>query len=308
MVLDGDPELIATLPVQGPHEAKPIAFDGQGNVYVTIGAPSNACQEEPRTPGSPGLRPCPQLEEHAGIWRFDADTPDQTQDNGGMRYATGIRNAVALRWNNAAGALFAVQHGRDQLDQLWPEYFVAEQNDELPAEEFFRIEEGDNFGWPYCYYNWQTEQKLLNPEYGGDGETVGECDQYKPPIVAFPGHWAPNDLLFVEGTQFPPAYRGGALIAFHGSWNRLSGAGQRGYNVSFVPFENGAPSGEPEIFIDGFIGQDDPILNPNGAAARPVGLAQGPDGTLYVADSKNGRIWRVIYTGETSQPVAEAGE
>ena len=150
----GEPETIVSgFPEQGPHKVKTFTFDGAGHVYVNVGAPSNACMEQSRTPGSAGIDPCPQRERHAGVWRFQADQPGQTQQQDGHHYATGTRNMVALRWNAAADSLYGVQHGRDQLDSFWPDLFDAEGNAELPAEEFFHITDGDDFGWPYCYYD-----------------------------------------------------------------------------------------------------------------------------------------------------------
>ncbi|SMO61812.1 PQQ-dependent sugar dehydrogenase [Fodinibius sediminis] len=297
----GEPEMVVEgFPNQSSHAAKSFTFDQSGNLYVNIGGPSNACQEEPRTPGSPGQDPCPQLENHGGIWQFAADEAGQTFQEDGQRYATGIRNSVALDWNNNADQLYVVQHGRDQLNTLWPDYFNVEQNAELPAEEMFAVNEGDNFGWPYVYYDWQKEQKMIAPEYGGDGKTPAEEDNYENPIIAFPGHWGPNDLLFYNGSQFPQEYINGAFIAFHGSWNRAPEP-QAGYNVVFVPFEGENVSGDYEVFADGFKGQET-LTSPGDAEARPTGLAIGPSGSLYVADSQNGKIWRIVYSGgENSQ-------
>ena len=110
-----------------------------------------------------------------------------------------------------------------------------------------------------------------------------------------PGYWAPNSLLFYTGDQFPGRYKNGAFIAFHGSWNRAP-LRQGGYFVVFVPMSNGLPSGEWEMFAEGFPGVD-VITEPDQAQYRPVGLAQGPDGSLYISDSKKGKIWRIIYKG-----------
>ncbi len=290
------PELVVGgLPERRQHAAKPFAFDEAGYVYINIGAPSNACQSRDRQRGVPGMDPCPLLERYGGIWRFRADVLGQRQDDG-LRYATGIRNAVAIAWNPFAAALYVVQHGRDQLNTLWPEYFDAEDNANLPAEEFFRVDEGDDFGWPYCYYDPIQNKKVLAPEYGGDGRTVGRCAQFEDPIVAYPAHWAPNDLIFYDGTQFPERYRGGAFIAFHGSWNRAP-LPQAGYNVVFQPMNpDGTPAGDWEVFADGFAGTDQ-IRSTGDAKHRPMGLAIGPDGSLYISDSVRGRIWRVIYRG-----------
>jgi glucose/arabinose dehydrogenase len=296
LVPTAQPETIVTgLPEQSQHAAKSFTFDQAGNIYVNIGGPSNACQKEMRTPQSPGQDPCPQLEKHAGIWQFSATETEQTQQQDGHRYATGIRNAVALDWNNANNKLYLVQHGRDQLNSLWPELFNEEENVQLPAEEFFAIEDGDNFGWPYSYYDHLQGKKVLAPEYGGDGNKVGRAADFKDPIYAFPAHWAPNDLLFYNADQFPEKYQNGAFVAFHGSWNRAPET-QEGYRISFLPFDGEKPAGEHETFANNFAGVEK-IKSPSDAEYRPTGVAIGPDGSLYVSDSIKGKIWRIVYTG-----------
>ena len=274
------------------HMEKTFTFDNKGNMYVNIGSASNACQEETRTKHSPGKDPCLELETRAGIWRFSDSQLGQQQDLD-HRYATGLRNCVAVTWNFDVDKLYAVMHGRDDLHRFWPEYFTEDQNVDLPAEEFVDIEEGDNFGWPYCFYNQFKNQLLLNPEYGGDGEKVGRCADAKDPLLGFPGHWAPNDLLFYQGNLFPEKYKHGAFIAFHGSWNRL-GHPQAGFNVVFVPIQEGKPTGEYEVFADGFKGSGD-VESSGDARFRPCGLAEGPDGSLYVVDDQKGRVWRIMY-------------
>jgi glucose/arabinose dehydrogenase len=279
---------------QGQHATKSFTISDDGTMYVNVGAPSNACQEQLRTPGSPGQDPCPQLERQAGIWRFDANTLNQTQEEDGYRYATGIRNAVAVEWNSNVNELYAMQHGRDQLNTLYPEYYNDSMAAELPAEEFLRVNDGDDFGWPFCYYDPMKEQKVLAPEYGGNGEEIGRCEDKEDPIMAFPAHWAPNDLVFYNGDQFPDKYQNGAFIAFHGSWNRAP-LPQKGYLIAFVPMENGMPSGEYERFADEFAGEGGEIASPSDAEFRPTGLATGPDGSIYITDDVSGRIWRVFY-------------
>lgn len=279
------------------HIAKPIAFDDKGNIYIPFGAPSNACQIINRTPYSNGMDPCPLLEDHGGVWRFDANKRDQTQADG-FKFATGLRSIVAMEWNKEDNNLYTVMHGRDDLLRLWAGKFSPWQSAELPSEEFLRITEGSDAGWPYCYYNQVKNLKVEAPEYGGDGETVGRCGNFEKPLIGFPGHWAPNDLLFYTGKQFPEHYYNGAFIAFHGSTNRAPYP-QAGFFVAFVPFANGAPSGDWEVFADGFAGVD-PIVDVSDAVYRPMGLAQGPDGSLYVSDTEKGKIWRVMFKGEKS--------
>jgi glucose/arabinose dehydrogenase/mono/diheme cytochrome c family protein len=282
-------------PYRVEHGAKPLAFDEKGNMYVPFGAPGDMCQVENRKPGSSGKQPCDELEWHAGVWKFNANKLNQTQKDG-VRYATGIRSIVAMSWNKQDNNLFALQHGRDYFARVWPELYSPFQSAMLPSEEFFRVTEGMNGGWPYYYYDHFQGKKLLNPEYGGDGKKEGNADEITKPLIGFPGHWAPNDLLFYTGDQFPERYKNGAFIAFHGSTIR-SPYPQAGYFVAFVPFKGGAPSGPWEVFADNFA-QLDTIISTSDAHARPVGLSQGPDGSLYVSESVQGKIWRIMFEGD----------
>jgi len=285
--------VVSELPQRGQHADKGIAFDGKGSLYVNVGAPSNACQDPDRRPKVPGRDPCPLLDTFGGIWKFDAAKLGQTFANG-TRYATGLRQMPAITWHD--GALYILMNNRDSIDMFWPDSFKAQDNETRPSEPMYRVDQpGDDFGWPYCFYDFTQSKLLLNPEYGGDGKAVGRCTQFKNPIVAFPAHWAPVDVMFYTGTQFPKKYQGGAFIAFHGSWNR-SPAPQDGYNVTFQPFAGAKASGKYEIFADGFAGRT-PLMRPNDAVARADGVAQAPDGSLYISDSEKGKIWRVIYRG-----------
>ncbi len=287
------PEKIITgLINKGQHESKSLTLDNDGNIYVNIGAPSNSCQVDDRQPGSLGRTPCPILDSAGGIWQFKADKLDQTYKDG-TRYATGIRNVVGLDWNNTTNQLYAMQHGRDGLFQMFPKLYNAEQGAELPAEELLQVKKGGDFGWPYCYYDPGQSKKILAPEYGGDAKQQGRCEGVDTPVYAFPGHWGPNALLFYTGDQFPEKYKNGAFIAFHGSWNRAP-LPQKGYNVVFLPFKDGKPSGKYEVFADGFMGATE-IKSPGDAKRRPCGLAQGPDGSLYVSDDEKGTIWKITY-------------
>jgi glucose/arabinose dehydrogenase/mono/diheme cytochrome c family protein len=278
------------------HIAKPIAFDNAGHLYVPFGAPSNACQVVNRTPYSEGIDPCPLLSDHGGIWRFDANKLNQTQADG-YRFATGLRSIVAMEWNNEDNNLYAVMHGRDDLLRLWAGKFTPWQSAELPSEEFLRIKDGTDAGWPYCYYDQISNKKVLAPEYGGDGTLTERCDQYEQPLIGFPGHWAPNDLLFYYGDQFPEHYKNGAFVAFHGSTNRAPYP-QAGFFIAFIPFKDGSP-GEWEVFADGFAGVD-PIVDVSDAVFRPMGLAEGPDGSLYISETEKGKIWRIMFKGDRS--------
>lgn len=299
LVPDSKIELMLT-DTQPPrqHDTKPIAFDDEGNMYIPFGAPSDCCQIEDRTPFSPGMDPCPILKDRGGIWKFDANKPGQFQKDG-RRFATGLRSIVAIEWNDKTHDLYTVMHGRDYLHSTWPTYFSEWEGSVLPSEEFLLLKDGSDAGWPYYYYDHLKSKLLLNPEYGGDGKKEGKGAEYTQPILGFPGHFAPNDLLFYRGSQFPDHYKDGAFIAFHGSTSSTPYP-QSGYFVCFVPFKNGAPSGPWEVFANGFAGVDT-VVNTSDAKYRPMGLAVGPDGSLYVSDSEKGKIWRIIYKGDKAK-------
>jgi glucose/arabinose dehydrogenase len=268
------------------HRSKSITLDDSGNIYVNVGAYSNICSEfDPKATG------CPILDSAGGIWQFKADKLNQTYGNG-VHYAKGLRNVVGLDWNNVSNQLFVMQHGRDRLHDLFPKYYTEKQSAVLPAECMYAIKKGDDAGWPYMYYDQEQKKKMLGPEYGGDGKKEAD-PKYVDPVAAYPGHLGPDGLLFYTGNQFPERYKNGAFIAFHGSWNRAPEP-QAGYFVVFQPFKDGKPSGQWEVFADGFSGSPENTASGR-AAHRPCGLAQGPDGSLYVTDDTQGNIYKISY-------------
>jgi glucose/arabinose dehydrogenase len=294
----GDAQTIVSgLPAVGDHVSKTVVFANAQTLYVNIGSSSNACQVANRQLESPGVFPCPDLPIRAGVWAFNPAGTNMTQADG-RRFATGYRNLVALAMNPANNQLYAVQHGRDMLFENWPAFFTVDDDAALPAEEFVRIADGSDNGWPYCYFDAITEhKKVLAPEHGGDGTLTSnanvDCATKNQPLETFGAHWAPNGLHFYSGTQFPTHYRGGAFVAFHGGFDRAP-LPNEGYKVMFVPMgADGNPSGAAEVFADGFAGSSGPL--PQNAVHRPVGVTEGPDGSLYISDDKGGRIWRVIF-------------
>jgi glucose/arabinose dehydrogenase len=293
LVPTGKPEVIVTgLPVRGGHTMHSIAVDGRENLFVNMGSATNACQAKDRSPGSRGLDPCRELERRAGIWRFSALRTGQRVTSS-ARFATGIRNADGLAIGPHDGRLYATQHGRDQLAENWPKLFDWKQSAELPAEELLLVEQGGDYGWPYCYYDQAQSKLVLAPEYGGDGKQVGRCAKKRGPIAAYPAHWAPLALAFDSASGLPAPYGGAAFIAFHGSWNRAPEP-QGGYNVIVQPFAGGKPSGDYQVFADGFAGAR---KEPGLAEHRPAGIAVGRDGSIYITDDQRGRLWRVSHQG-----------
>ena len=277
--------IVRGMPVGG-HAAKGLAIGKDGRLYVSIGSLTNSCQMKDRQNKSMGHQPCTELEQRAGIWRFDPNAEGQHAFVG-ARVATGLRNPMAVSIEPSSGTLYAAVHGRDGLHEQWG--WPAEAGKENPAEVVFALPDGTDGGWPYCYYDPRAKKRLQNPEYGGDGTKAGDCESKAMPALAFPGHWAPNSTVFYTGTQFPANYRGGMFVAFHGSWNRGAlPTDQEGFRVTFSPFQNGKAAGTYETFAA-----------PTGAAnsIRPTGLAVGPDGSLYLSADTQGKIWRILYKG-----------
>jgi glucose/arabinose dehydrogenase/mono/diheme cytochrome c family protein len=284
--------VVSGLPLTGDHPMHPFVIDSQGNLFVDVGSATNACDLDNRMPGTKGHEPCTELETRAGIWRYDANKTGQ-KFSAAERYATGIRNGEGMDFD-AAGRLFVTQHGRDQLLENYPKLYTAKNGHELPAEEVFVLVRRGDYGWPNCYFDGLQGKLVLAPEYGGDGgNKIGVCAEKLGPTFFFPAHWAPNDLVLYKASQFPAAYRDGAFIAFHGSWNRAP-APQAGYNIAFQPLADGRPAGKYIVFADGFAG---PNREPGRALARPCGVAVGPDGSLYVSEDVHGKIWRITYSG-----------
>jgi glucose/arabinose dehydrogenase len=293
----GADTIVSSLPGAPGHSTRNFIISSAGVMYVNVGSPTNSCQSKDRAAYVPGENPCTALDTRAGVWKFDARKTGQAEATG-VHFARGIRNAVGIALRPGNELLWTTQHGRDQLgdwrDSLHLSDATANKyNAENPAEELMQVNQGDDFGWPYCYYAVEEHHLVLAPEYGGHGKEAGQCAQKKEPVATFPGHWAPNALFFYTGSNFPARYKNGAFIAFHGSWNRAPEP-QAGFNVVFQPLSGDAASGKYEVFADGFVAQ----AGSAAGAHRPTGFAQGPDGALYVSDDQLGRIYKIVYTGK----------
>lgn len=273
-----------------------LALDDSGHLFVSVGGVSNICipADTPKDAVPVGLRPCPALANRAGIWRFAAGKTDQDFARDGTRIATGLRDSDSLDWAGPQEGLYVVMHGRNGTSDTWPglKKFGGESS---VSEEMHQVKDGANFGWPYTYYDGPRDRRLVAPEYGGDGNKVTDERIYDKPAMTFPAHSAPLDLAFYHGSMFPAPYRNGAFVALHGGSGPDLADGHNGYEVDFVPFGGTGKPGAPTAFATGFAGPLASDRNVSKAAYRPAGLAIGPDGALYIADSEKGRIWRISY-------------
>ncbi|MGB7738456.1 MAG: PQQ-dependent sugar dehydrogenase [Steroidobacteraceae bacterium] len=188
------------------------------------------------------------------------------QPDGSQReiYATGLRNSVGLDWAPWDGALYATENGRDLL------------GDDLPPDELNRIEQNNFYGWPFVYGTGVTD-----PDVGAGH--AADAARAVPPAHAFRAHNAPLGLAFLRGSNLPAGYSRTALVALHGSWNRSQ---PDGYKVVALDWR---PDGRivERDFLTGFIGDA-------GVLGRPAGIAQGPDGAVFITDDYAGVIYRVV--------------
>lgn len=282
--------LVTGLVDKGRDNAKALAFDAENNMYVAIGSYDETCNDA----NGKGIANCRLLDSVGGVWQFRTNKLNQSYSDA-VHYARGLKNVVGLDWNAASKSLFAAQHGRGGLHDKYPKLYNEEQDRALPAETMYELKKGADAGWPYVYYDPFQHKKIVSPEYGGDGKR--SVDQmYIDPVADFPAHLAPNDLLFYTGNMFPERYKNGAFIVFHGQSQPL----KKGYLVAFVPFQNGKPSGPWEVFAENFM-EVDRSKAKSSFQHRPMGIAQGPDGALYVADDIKGTIFKISYAGEKKQ-------
>jgi Raf kinase inhibitor-like YbhB/YbcL family protein len=258
--------IIDDLPDGGQHPNRTIAVGPDDKLYISAGSTCNACAET--------------NQENATMLRAEKDGSSRAI------FASGLRNTIGFDWEPTSGTLYGFDHGIDWL------------GDDEQVEEFNRIEQGKQYGWPYVYGDGQP-----NPQ-GGPPEGIS-FEQWaamsENPVLGYTAHAAPMQMVFYDGTAFPEEYRGDAFVAMRGSWNRRPPSG---YEVLRVDFQDGQPA-RFQRFLEGFlIQQEDGSYDYLG---RLAGVAVGQDGSLFVSDDSNGVIYRVTYAGETASSDGAAG-
>ena len=230
----------------GGHWTRTIVFGADSAMYVSVGSSCNLCVEK--------------SSDRAAVLRFN-------EDGSGKRvFASGLRNAVGLAVNPQTGALWAAQNERDDL---------RPSHENLPPEEINILQDGGDYGWPYCYGN-----RVPNPEYNDSAR----CARTIPPALELQAHSAPLGVTFLDrATMFPSDYRGDLLVAYHGSWNRDTPTGAKVVRVHVV---GGTPV-SAEDFVTGW-------QQPDGSRwGRPVDVVVAADGSVLVSDDASGSIYRV---------------
>ncbi|HEX4933990.1 MAG TPA: PQQ-dependent sugar dehydrogenase, partial [Gemmatimonadaceae bacterium] len=242
------PQVVARYSGGGGHWTRTILFGADGGLYVSIGSTCNVCEE--RTP------------DRAAVMRFDADGAN------GRVYASGLRNAVGMALHPATGRIWVTQNERDNLEP---------SHEDLPFEEINILQDGGHFGWPWCHGD-----RVPNPEY----RDQKRCDATIPPALGLQAHSAPLGIAFLDrATTFPPEYRGDALVAYHGSWNRDVPTGAKVVRLKVA-------NGRPVAVEDFLVGWQDERGRRWG---RPVDVVVARDGAVLVSDDQTGIIYRVTH-------------
>jgi len=242
----GAPERLNSYGSGGGHWTRSIVFGPDNRMYVSIGSTCNLCVEKDST--------------RAAVMQFD-----ENGKNGRM-FAHGLRNAVGMAFNPVTHELWVSQNERDNIK---PDY------ENLPPEEINILRDGGDYGWPYCYGD-----RIPNPEY----HSTTRCAATTPPALEMQAHSAPLSLTFLaNATQLPAEYRGDALVAFHGSWNRSVPTGAK---VVRIRVQNNQPVGY-EDFVTGWQRADGTRWG------RPVDVAVLKDGSLLISDDGTGQLVRV---------------
>lgn len=244
----------------GGHSLKSLKIGPDGFLYVTVGSTCNVCIEsDPR---------------RATIMKFDlAGNPVKISGLPEGVFATGLRNSESYAWHPVTGQMFATNNGADQRSLIKG----GPENDSLPPEHLNLIKEGKNYGWPHC---WGNHVKDVNFE----APNADFCDKATPPALELPSHNAPLGITFLDKAKVPKSFKNDALIALHGSWNK---AKPDGYKVIKVSYDS--KSNMPLSYSDFLTGW----LGSTGTWGRPVDVAVGIKGEIYVSDDTSLRIFKI---------------
>jgi glucose/arabinose dehydrogenase len=231
------------------HWTKNVIASADGSrLYVSIGSNSNVAEN--------GMD---KEEGRAAIWEVDPRTGSHRV------YASGLRNPVGMAWVPETGALWTAVNERDELgSDLVPDYMTT-------------VRDGGFYGWPYSYYGAHVDTRVKPPRPDLVAQAIA-------PDYALGSHTASLGLVYSRGTTLPARFAHGMFVGQHGSWNRKP---RSGYQVIFVPFTGGVPSGLPIEVLTGFVKEN------GDAMGRPVGVAIDKHGGLLVADDVGNVIWRV---------------
>jgi glucose/arabinose dehydrogenase len=261
---------ISGLPTGG-HTLKTIKLGPDNFLYINVGSSCNVCAEDDPM--------------RATILRYTTDgKPAGALEIVGRHttlapiWASGLRNSQGFAWDSKTSSMFATNNGADMRSNTKS----GKVDDALPPEHFNKIAPGKHYGWPYCWGKLgNTNQQVQDPSFVG---SENFCASTTPPAITFTSHSTPIGVTFLDKSNFATEYKNDAIVALHGSWNRAQLSGYKLVRVKF----NGETPVEVVDFATGW-------LQNNQAWGRPVDVAIGPDGALYVSDDKANTIYRITY-------------
>jgi glucose/arabinose dehydrogenase len=253
----------------GGHSTRDLVATSSKQLLVAVGSASNVAERMPKK-SADDIATFERThargaawgdeERRAAVWSF---APDGSAPR---LYATGLRNCAGIAWQPATKTPWCVVNERDQL------------GNDLPFEYATRVREGGFYGWPWFYIGGHVD-----PRHAGERDDALRTATITPDVL-MQAHSAPLGIAFYEGSMFPADYRGDAFVTLHGSWNRTP---RTGYKVVRLRFKDGAPTGEYDDFMTGFVVDDAQVWG------RPTGIAVARDGSLLVSEDQSGTIWRV---------------
>lgn len=270
----GVKENVATLPANGGHWTRDIAFSADGaTLYVSIGSESNVAEGVKAQSAAEieALEKTEGLGAMGGAEKGRAIVLALDPEGGHKRdFATGLRNCSGLAIRPGSNDVWCAVNERDML------------GDDLPPDYATKVRDGAFYGWPWYYIG-------SHPDPRHTGQRLDLANKVDVPDVLIQPHSAPLGISFYDGAQFPPEYKGDAFVALHGSWNRSKDVG---YKIIRLRFNGGKPTGEYEDFVTGF------VIDNGHVWGRPVGVVVAADGSLLFSEDGAGTIWRVSYTGK----------
>ena len=263
---------IGHLPSNGNHNLKTVKVSTMGDIFVNVGSTCNVCDEH-----NPLRATILSYTTNGMPWRY----ANHVKSNKNPIYAKGLRNSQSFAWHPKTGAMYATNNGSD----MRASNKNGVVNDDIPPEHLNRIENGQHYGWPYC---WGEGQQKLVQDPNFLAETADFCQTATPPAITFDSHSTPIGITFLNKTNWPVNYQTNAIVALHGSWNRKIPSG---YKLVMVTFEGNKPV-KVEDFATGWLTNK---TDDTSAWGRPVDVIVGPDGALYVSDDRAGYIYRISY-------------
>ncbi|MBD6620786.1 sugar dehydrogenase [Komarekiella sp. 'clone 1'] len=269
------------------HELKNIALDANHKLYVSIASTCNACLED--TVSNP---------RRGAIYQYNADGSNP------RLFAQGLRNAEGLAFLPETNDLWVVVNNRDNIAYPFNDSsgnygkVIPSYVDNHPPEEFTKVRDGGNYGWPFCNPNPDKPNGFNDMPFDRDFQFNADgrvnCNAMDRITKGIQAHSAPLGLTFLQDTKFPSLYSTGAVVGLHGSWNRQK---KTGYKIAYFPWDNtkNIPGDQIDL-VSGWL-----ITATQQVWGRPVDMVVDQQGNLLISDDYSGTIYKLSYTPSVEQ-------